>query len=219
MATHSRILAWRIPRTEEPGRLQSRGLQRVRHNLTTEHACTRKLKITFVAHLVCIVYIYVKQNCSRVVVVVQSLSRVQLLRPHRLQPARFLGPWDSPGKNTGVGCHSLLQRIFLTQKLSQVSCITGGFFTDSLPTELQGKGGTQMGMILPALKRHWWGWFSHSVVSNPCKPVDYSPPDSSVREIFQAIILEWVAISYSRGSSQPREQTWVSHIAGRFFII
>ena len=69
MATHSRILAWRIPQTEEPGRLQSRGLQRVRHNLTTEHACTRKLKITFVAHLVCTVCIYVKQNCSRVVVV------------------------------------------------------------------------------------------------------------------------------------------------------
>ena len=32
MATHSSILAWRIPQTEEPGRLQSRGLQRVRHN-------------------------------------------------------------------------------------------------------------------------------------------------------------------------------------------
>ena len=32
MATHSRILAWRIPRTEEPGRLQSMGLQRVRHD-------------------------------------------------------------------------------------------------------------------------------------------------------------------------------------------
>ena len=30
-------------------------------------------------------------------------------------PARFLCPWDSPGKNTGVGCHALLQGIFLTQ--------------------------------------------------------------------------------------------------------
>ena len=38
MATHSRILAWRIPWTEEPGRLQSIGSQRVRHNWTTEHA-------------------------------------------------------------------------------------------------------------------------------------------------------------------------------------
>ena len=37
MATHSRILAWRIPWTEEPGRLQSMGLQRVGHNLATKH--------------------------------------------------------------------------------------------------------------------------------------------------------------------------------------
>ena len=37
------------------------------------------------------------------------------LRPHGLQPARLLCPWDSPGKNTGVGSHSLLQWIFLIQ--------------------------------------------------------------------------------------------------------
>ena len=37
--------------------------------------------------------------------------------------------------------------------------------------------------------------------------------------ILQAGILEWVAISYSRGSPQPGDQTWVSCIAGRFFII
>ena len=36
-------------------------------------------------------------------------------QPHGLQPARLLCPWDSPGKNTGVGCHSLLQGSFLTQ--------------------------------------------------------------------------------------------------------
>ena len=35
--------------------------------------------------------------------------------PHGLQPTRVLCPWDSPGKNTGVGCHALLQGIFLTQ--------------------------------------------------------------------------------------------------------
>ena len=40
------------------------------------------------------------------------------LRPHRLQPARLLCPWNSPGKNTGVGSHSLLQRIFPTQGLN-----------------------------------------------------------------------------------------------------
>ena len=37
-------------------------------------------------------------------------------RPHRLQPTRFLCPQDSPGKNTGVGCHFLLQGIFPTQE-------------------------------------------------------------------------------------------------------
>ena len=37
------------------------------------------------------------------------------LRPHEQQPAGLLCPWDSPGKNTGVGCHALLQGIFPTQ--------------------------------------------------------------------------------------------------------
>ena len=36
-------------------------------------------------------------------------------RPCGLQPTRLLRPWDSPGKDTGVGCHFLLQGIFLTQ--------------------------------------------------------------------------------------------------------
>ena len=40
------------------------------------------------------------------------------LRPCGLQPTRLLCPWDSPGKNTGVGCHFLLQRIFPTQGLN-----------------------------------------------------------------------------------------------------
>ena len=42
-------------------------------------------------------------------------SCLTLLEPHRLQPARLLCPWDFPGKNIGVGCHFLLQRVFLTQ--------------------------------------------------------------------------------------------------------
>ena len=43
-----------------------------------------------------------------------------------------------------------------------------------------------------------------------CGPMDCSPPGSSVHGIFWARILEWVAISFSRGSSQPRDQIWVS---------
>ena len=42
---------------------------------------------------------------------------------------RLLFPWDSPGKNTGLGCQSLLQGIFPTQGLNLVSCIAGRFFT------------------------------------------------------------------------------------------
>ena len=48
-------------------------------------------------------------------------------------------------------------------------------------------------------------------------PMDCSPPGSSVYGILQARILEWLAISFSKGSSRPRDGTWVSHIAGRFF--
>ena len=40
------------------------------------------------------------------------------LRPHRLKPTRLLCPWNSPGKNTGVGCHALLQGIFPAQGLN-----------------------------------------------------------------------------------------------------
>ena len=50
-------------------------------------------------------------------------------------------------------------------------------------------------------------------------PMDCSPPGSSVHGILQARILEWVAISFSRGSSQPRDPTQVSHIVGRRFTV
>ena len=50
-----------------------------------------------------------------------------------------------------------------------------------------------------------------------CDPMDCSPPGSSVHGILQARILEWVAISSSRESSQPRDWIWVSCIADGFF--
>ena len=50
-----------------------------------------------------------------------------------------------------------------------------------------------------------------------CNPMDCSLPGSSVHGIFQAKILKWVAIPFSRGYSQPRNRTWVSCIAGWFF--
>ena len=50
-----------------------------------------------------------------------------------------------------------------------------------------------------------------------CNPMDCRPPGSSVSGVLQARILKWVAIPFSRGSSQLRDQTGVSCIAGRFF--
>ena len=49
--------------------------------------------------------------------------------------------------------------------------------------------------------------------------MDSSQPGSCVHGILQARILEWVAIPFSRGSSQPRDQTQVFRIAGRFFTV
>ena len=52
-----------------------------------------------------------------------------------------------------------------------------------------------------------------------CDPLDYSLPYSSVLGTLQARILEWVDVPFSRGSSQSRDRTQVSHIAGGFFTI
>ena len=50
-------------------------------------------------------------------------------------------------------------------------------------------------------------------------PMDCSPPGSSVRGILQARILESVSMPFSRGSSRPRDQSQLSHLAGGFFTI
>ena len=64
-------------------------------------------------------------------------------------------------------------------------------------------------------------WFVRAEsCSSLCDPVDYSLPDSSVHGVLQAKILEWVAIPFSRGFSQPRDQTHISHISciGRWIL-
>ena len=85
---------------------------------------------------------------------------------------------------------------------------------------------------------HWLSMLRHYVLCRPglckagesesevtqscptlCDPMDCSRPGSSVHGIFQAIVLEWIAISFSRGSSQPRDWTQVSHTVDRRFTI
>ena len=112
-----------------------------------------------------------------------------------------VSPWDIPGKNNGVSCHSLLQWILPTQGMnwtSQVSCIAGRFFTIWATRE-----------ALYALRK-----MKVEVVQScptPCAPMDYT-----VHEILQARILEWGAFPFSR-SFQPRDRTQVFHIARGFF--
>ena len=147
MATHSSVLAWRIPWTEKPGRLQSMGSHRVRHTEATQQQQQQQhiyvsnhhtVQLKLIQCFVSIVSQNTKMPSSQLeinkrglikksvihMVVVQLLSHVRLSLLHGQQPARLLCPWDSPGKSTGVGSHSLLQGIFPTQesKLGLLYC-------------------------------------------------------------------------------------------------
>ena len=82
-------------------------------------------------------------------------SRVRLCATPETAANQALRPWDSPGKNTGVGCHFLLQCV----KVKSESEVT---------------------QLCPTLS----------------DPMDYSPPGSAVHGIFQARVLEWVAIAF-----------------------
>ena len=112
----------------------------------------------------------------------QSLKSCLSLWPYGWQPARLLCAWDSPSKNTGVGCHPLLQEIFPTQGSNPClisSALADKFFTASATWEAD---------VCVCVHIHM---HSHSVVSNCLWP------DSTVHGILQVRILEWVAISFS----------------------
>ena len=83
-------------------------------------------------------------------------------------------------------------------------------------------------MVKLTLAWRWRGWTKPSEVKwsefarsclTLCDPMNCRLPGSSVCGIFQARVLEWVVISFSRGSSWPRDRTRVSQIAGRCFTI
>ena len=79
------------------------------------------------------------------------------VQAHRRRPTRLPRPWDSPGKNTGVGCHFLLQ------------C-------------MKGKSESEVTLLCPTLRN----------------PKVCSLPGSSIHGIFQARVLEWGAIAFSK---------------------
>ena len=146
MAIHSSILAWRIPWTEEPGGIQSMGSQRVGHNwselsaptlvqwsyfhlVCCKHTVNISIKNTakYCAHKRCFVNtcsllyqldfnsVYLSFWYMCVCLVAQSC--LTLCDPLDCSPPDPC-PWDFSGKNTGVGCHFLLQGIFQTQGLN-----------------------------------------------------------------------------------------------------
>ena len=93
------------------------------------------------------------------------------------------------------------------------------------PEDLPNPGIRPESLTSPALTTGFFTtsatWESESEVAQSCPtlcdPMDCSPPGSSVLGIFQARVLEWIAISFSRGSSRPRDRTRVSRIVDRRF--
>ena len=112
------------------------------------------LKGIYVCHLSVMSY----SPCSDLTTMLLLVSSVvsNSVRPHRQQPTRLSCPWDSPSKNTGVGCHFLLQCMKVKRE-------------------------SEVAQSCPTLS----------------DPMDCSPPGSSVHGIFQARVLEWVAIAFS----------------------
>ena len=187
------------------------------------------------------------------------------VRPHRRQPTRLPHPWDSPGKNTGVGCHFLLQCM----KVKSENEVAQSCPTLSDPMDYSPPGPLSMGF---SRQEYWSGvpspsptrdqpltscclnlnCESCSVVADSLWPHGlYSPWNSPgqntgvgslylLQGIFPTLgsnpgfphcrwilyqlshkgspgIQEWVAYPFSSGSSQPRNRTRVSCIAGGFF--
>ena len=120
---------------------------------------------------------------------VQFLSRVQVFVPLGLWPVRLLCPWNVPGKNTGVGCHFLLQGVF-TQELNLRLSNLLHWQLDSLPQCHLGRPVLHIAAASAAAE-------SFQSCQTLCDPIDGSPPGSPVPGILQARTLEWVAISFS----------------------
>ena len=83
-------------------------------------------------------------------------SRVRLCATHRQQPTRLPCPWDSPGKNTGVGCHFLLQRT----KVKSESEVTQSYPTRSDPMDSSLPGSSIHGIFQAGVLE--WGAIAFS---------------------------------------------------------
>ena len=111
-------------------------------------------------------------------------SCLTLCNPMDCSPARLICPWNSLGKNTGVGCHSLPQGIFLSRESNP-----GLLHCRQILYNLSHQGSPSPCLLV-----------AQSCLTL-CNPMDCSLPGSPVQKIPQERILEWVAIPFPRGSS------------------
>ena len=81
------------------------------------------------------------------------------VQPHRRQPTRLPRPWDSPGKNTGVGCHFLVQRM----KVKSESEVTQSCLTLSDPMDCSLSGSSIQGIFQARVLE--WGAIASSAVT------------------------------------------------------
>ena len=150
------------------------------------------------------------------------------MRPHRRPPTRLPRPWDSPGKNTGAGCHFLLQCM----KVKSESEVAQSCLTLSNPMGCSPPGPSIHGIFQARVLE--WGSIAFSFLSSSAHKASASPRHLPEMQILrshttstgpktgevgprnscfykpsggfpdsslQARILEWVAISFSRVSS------------------
>ena len=117
------------------------------------------------------------------------------VQPHRWQPTRLPCPWYFPGKNSGVGCHFLLQWWKWKVKVKSFSRVR----LLATPWTAAYQAPLSMGF---SRQEYWSGSAAaaaKSLQSCPtlCDPIDSSPPGSPIPGILQARTLEWVAIRFS----------------------
>ena len=138
------------------------------------------------------------------------------VRPHRRQPTRLPRPWDSPGKNTGVGCHCLLQCMKVKSESEVASVVSNSVRPHRWqptriprPWDPPGKNtGVGCHFLLQCMKVKSESEITQSCPS-PSDPMDCCPPGSSVHGIFQARVLEW-------GAHNTTSQNKTLRVGGRF---
>ena len=131
---------WELVMDREAWHLQSMGSQNIGHDQATELNCTKGC-----------CYCYLATN-----------SYPALLQTHGLEPTRFLCPWNSPGKKTGVRSHFLLQGIFPNQGSNPYLLCLLHWQEDSLLLSHEGSpgGGIMERILCPSILKFTYGSYN-----------------------------------------------------------